>query len=182
MIQKDSYIPPFDKVYGQLPSDKDQPSKGSYSFQEAKELDDKRKPFFTNSKMCRTITCRECFNPRCPYTARKLTKEECILLEEIDYSKLYTCGSELFPSSSCHYGLIVIRAALLCKDSIEVQYYSAKLVSFPQIYYFCGLPDELVDDDSIKVLYKQYVVVQPICVFFCVDLVGKGLPLDNLTI
>jgi len=42
--KKESYLP-FSEMYGQKPSDKDQPSKGLYSFQEAKELDTKRKIF-----------------------------------------------------------------------------------------------------------------------------------------
>ena len=56
-------------------------------------------------------------------------------------------------------------------------YYSAKLVSFPQICYFCGLPDGLVNDDPISSntqLFDQFIS--------CADLVGKGLPLGNLII
>ena len=60
-------------------------------------------------KVCvsrRVIVCYECLKPRCIYAARKLTAEGKIL-DDIDYSKLYTCGSSLFPPTSCYYNLIV---------------------------------------------------------------------------
>jgi len=160
--QKESYLP-FSEIYGQKPSDKDQPSKGSYSFQEA---DTNTKPLFNNGKVRRIITCRECFKPRCVYSLRKLNKQEYVLVQEIDDSRLCTCGSELFPPSSCHYDAIAVRAALLCADPIEVQYYSAIPVSFHEVCYYCGLDEGLVIDDSIKELRKQFAIERPIC-FLC---------------
>ena len=106
--QKESFLP-FNELYGQKPSDKDQPTKGSYSHQEAKELDSKRKSLLINGKVRRTITCRECFKPRCIYASQKLNKHETALLVELDDSRLYTCGSHLFPPSSSHYESIVVR-------------------------------------------------------------------------
>jgi len=117
--QKESYLS-FSEIYGQKPSDKDQPSKGSYSFQEAKELDTSRKPLFNNGKVRRIITCRECFKPRCVYSLRKLNEQESVLVQEINDSRLYTCGSELFPPSSCHYDAIVVRAASEDRKTIEL--------------------------------------------------------------
>ena len=66
-------------------------------------------------------------------------KHETALLEEPDDSRLYPCGSHLFPPSSSHYESIVVRASLSCTDPVEVQYYSATLASFAQVCYFCGL-------------------------------------------
>ena len=90
-------------------------------FQEVKELNTRRKPLFNNGKVHNTITCRECFKPRCINALRKLNKLESALVQEIDDSRMYTCGSELFPPSSCHYDTIVVCSTLLCSDKI---YYS----------------------------------------------------------
>ena len=137
-----------------------------YSHQEAKELDSKRKSLLINGKVRRTITCRECFKPRCIYASQKLNKHETALLVELDDSRLYTCGSHLFPPSSSHYESIVVRASLSCTDPVEVQYYSATLVNFVQVCYYCGLDEGLVEDDAIKELRKQFATVRPIC-FLC---------------
>ena len=51
---------------------------------------------------------------------------------------------------------------------MEVQYYSVTLVSFPNICFYCGAPEEiLVDDSGIQKLRSQYAVVQPICFLCC---------------
>ena len=50
---------------------------------------------------------------------------------------------------------------------METQYYSATLVSFPPVCYYCGTGEEcLVEDDSIHELRKEYAVLRPIC-FLC---------------
>jgi len=89
-------------------------------------------------------------------------------------SRMYTCGSELFPP---HYNSIVMCAALLCVDQIELQYYSA---TFPEVCFFCGLDEGLINDDSIKELHKQFAIVRPIC-FFMSCLVGNVLQPGNQT-
>jgi len=60
--KNESYLP-FSEMYGQKPSEKDQPSKGSHSFQEVKELNTRRKPLFylIICNVRDTITCRECY-------------------------------------------------------------------------------------------------------------------------
>jgi len=142
-----------------------------------RKLDTKRKTFFANNKVCRTITCQECLKPRCAYDTSKVGRIESTPTEDIEYSNPYTsCGSELFPPSSSHYMTPSLHVKL-CNNTIEVQHYSTKLV-FPQIYYFCCLPDEVVNDDSIKELCKQYT--QSFDEFAsCEDLVGKVLPLGS---
>ena len=59
-----------------------------------------------------------------------------------------------------------MRVALLCTDQTEVQYYSASMVSFPEVCFYCGLGEGLMNDDSIKELRKQFAIVRPIC-FLC---------------
>ena len=70
-----------------------------------------------------------------------------------------------------------MRRKLLCTDPVEVQYYSETLVSFPNIYFYCGAPEEtLVDDSGTKKLRSQYAVL----FVSCAVLVGKGLLQGNL--
>ena len=71
-----------------------------------------------------------------------------------------------YPASQ-FYGTIVVRQNCSCAAPVEAQYYSAKLVSFSPVCYYCGLPDEsLVNDDEIVHLSKTFAVVRSIC-FFC---------------
>ena len=55
----------------------------------------------------------------------------------------------------------------LCVDPVETQYYSATLVSFPLVCYYCGIDEEsLVEDDEIERLRSEFAVVRPLC-FLC---------------
>lgn len=160
----EEHYQPFNNLYGQIPSDMHQPSKGSPEQQEAKEID--KKKLFVNSRG--VVKCRECCKPRCVFTLKKLTSAESALVEEINGSKLYVCGSPLLPSSSPYFNSIVVHQSLLCTDPVEVQYYSATIVSFPNISFYCGAPEvTLVDDSDIKKLHSQYAVVCPICFLCC---------------
>ena len=60
---------------------------------------------------------------------------------------------------------------------IETQYYSAVLVHFEPVCYFCGLGGEesLVDSDEIRELKSSYAAVYPIC--FLSQGGGKGTSL-----
>ncbi len=54
-------------------------------------------------------------------------------IEDIESSKVYTCGSFLFPPDSDYSSTIVIRQALTCQDPI---------VAFPPVCFHCGAPEE----------------------------------------
>ena len=45
---------------------------------------------------------------------------------------------------------------------MECQYYSAKLVSFAPVFYYCGITeDSFVEDDETQQLRQEYAVVRP---------------------
>ena len=82
----------------------------------------------------------------------------------LDSMSAPTCGSPLFAGES---DSIVVRAALVCSNPIEAQYYSSKLAHFPPVCYHCGLGEEsLADNPEIQELKKCYAIVLPIC-FLC---------------
>ena len=113
-----------------------------------------------------TIKCGECLKPRCIYSNAKLTRQEELELVTVKESNVYTCGASLFPRESCG---IVVREALVCTSLIESQYYSATLVHFPPVCYYCGLGEEsLVDSEEIQELKQMYAIVLPIC-FVCLS-------------
>ena len=109
------------------------------------------------------ITCEECRKVRCIFTV-KLTPSEALQIEHIKESKLFTCGSPLFPEESSVSNTVVAREAVTCAAPIEFQYYNSVLVRFPPVCYHCGLGEEnLIDDDEIKELCTMYATVLPIC-------------------
>ena len=63
--------------------------------------------------------------------------------------------------------LAVSMCYILCAgETMEVQYYSATLVSFPNVCFHCGTSEEsLVEDDNILQLRQLYAVVRPIYLF-----------------
>lgn len=92
----------------------------------------------------------------------KLTRQEEIEITAVKESRVYTCGSSLFPE---HDG-IVSREALVCTSPIEQQYYSAVLVHLPPVCYYCGLGEEsFVNNEELK---KAYATVHPIF-FVCLS-------------
>ena len=97
------------------------------------------------------------------YAKGKLTLQEKNALTAIDDSRVYTCGSTLFSSSS-DFKSLVVRRNIQCMSPIEAQYYSAKLVNFPPVCYYCGGSEEtLVNDEEMTELKQQYAVVRPLC-------------------
>ena len=157
----------FDEVYGQPLSEKDLPSRIAAPTEEQKQKDKENRSLLIATKVRATIVCGECSKQRCIYSQSKLTSEELSMITAIKDSKIYTCGSALFPPQSIYESSIVVREALVCTSPIEAQYYSAKLVHFEPICYFCGLGEDcLVDNDEIRELKRCYSVVSPIC-FLC---------------
>ena len=62
---------------------------------------------------------------------------------------------------------MVVRQNIGCVSPMECQYYSAKLVSFAPVCYYCGITeDSFVEDDETQQLRQEYAVVRPLC-FLC---------------
>ena len=158
----------FDSVYGSPISSKDQPSiSATFNSMEAAAADEQNRELFNATRVRGAIQCQECFKPRCIFARNKLTSKERLSIEEVKESHLFTCGCCLFPPTSELFPTIVVRQNCTCSAVVEAQYYSAKLVSFAPVCYYCGLPQEsLVNNDEIVALKQKYAVVRPIC-FFC---------------
>ena len=90
----------------------------------------------------------------------KLTAQEASHVAVIKDSNLYTCGASLFPPGSNYEMTIVVREAIVCSMHIESQYYSAVLIHFPPVCYYCGQGEEALVD--IKELKASYAVVYPV--------------------
>ena len=158
---KDHYRP-FSDVYGQLPSNLDQPSL-KVTKEIHNEIDHQRKSLLVAGKVRGVITCGECCKPRCIYAKTRLSEDQQVELQRIRESDICNCVSSLFLSNDC----IVVREGLLCSSVIETQYYSSVLVHFPPICYFYGLGEEcLVNNEEIQELKTHYATVMPIC-FVC---------------
>ena len=113
------------------------------------------------------IICEDCKKARCIYSNSKQFQREALEVDRIKESKLYICGSPLFPDDLPLVSNVVVREAVTCASPIELQYYNSVLLHFPPICYFCSLGEEnLVNDDHIKELKKLYAIVLPIC-FIC---------------
>ena len=127
-----------------------------------------RKSLLVCGKVRNVIICGECHKPRCVYSVLKLSKEQIVLVESIKESNLYTSGAPLFPPGLPLENSIVVMEALVCSLYIETQYYSAVLIHFEPVCYFCGLwgEESLIDNDEIWELKSSYAVVYPIC-FLC---------------
>lgn len=91
-------------------------------------------------------TWTESVSPRCVYSSQKLA--------------IFTPSSELMDT-------IVVRQNISCVNPVETQYYSATLVAFLPVCYYCGVnEDALIKDDEMKRLRCEYAVVRPLC-FLC---------------
>ena len=101
------------------------------------------------------------------YAATRLQETERNQLEQVVQSRMYTCGSELFPPESPLHDTVICRQPLNCCDTMETQYFSSVCAKFPPVCYFCGSPEEtLAEDECAQTLKTQYAVVRPIC-FLC---------------
>ena len=160
-----SSLKKFKEVFGKPLSSKDQPSHVASPTEEQKQTDKDRRSMLVAGKVRGTIKCGECLKPRCIYSNAKLTRREELELVTVKESNVYTCGASLFPRESCG---IVVREALVCTSPTESQNYSATLVHFPPVCYYCGLGEEsLVDSEEIQ-LKQMYAIVHPIC-FVCLS-------------
>ena len=61
---------------------------------------------------------------RCVYSNSKMTPTQTLQIEHIKDTKLFTCGSPLFPDESRLSDTIVVREAVTCASPIETQYYA----------------------------------------------------------
>ena len=155
---------PFTDVYGKELSECDRPSQVT---DENTPIDRENSELFRNTRVRKVINCQECLKPRCVYAAKVLSWEEKAAIKVIDESHLYTCGMPLFGDSSSLHKTIVVRQKLTCSSPIEAQYFSARLVTLPNVCYWCGGPEEtLIFDDLYTELQRSYQVVRPLC-FIC---------------
>ena len=127
----------FKDLYGKAVDERDRPSSKPAS--PGEEVDKKRKDIIVSSKVRCVLTCQECFKPRCVYSKSKLTCEGKSAIEELQDSRLYTCGSSLFPPESPVSNTICVRESLTCSSPMELSYYSSTLVHFLPVCYWCGL-------------------------------------------
>ena len=154
----------FNDLYGKGVDEKDHPSIKPVSHSE--EVDRKQKDIIVSSKVRCILTCQECFKPRCVYAKSKLKPDEKSAIEQVQESRLFTCGSCLFPPDSPFSGVICVRENLSCGDPIELSYFSATLVHFPPVCYWCGLSEEtLVRDKEFTDLARNYQTAHAICMF-----------------
>ena len=156
----------FKEVYGQLPSEQDKPSLGSTKNSDSDEFDKANRKILSSAGRVRaSLTCGECFKPRCVFAEAPLSQKEKDMLYELETS--YTCGSILFPPNSPYYSSIITRVNLSCHGCVEAQYYSACLVKFKPVCSHCSCPEEtLAEDDLVCTLKQSKQVVGPIC-FIC---------------
>ncbi len=163
---KEHYVPSVD-LYCKPPDEKDRPSLQPTGDVDAIEADARHKALFNSSKVRSIVPCQECFKPRCVYSVRKLVWNELVLLKSVIEEKIYTCGSAIFTPASQLMDTVVVRQNIGCINPVETQYYSATLVSFPPVCYYCGVEEEcFVEDDTIEQLRSEYAVVRPLC-FLC---------------
>ena len=84
----------------------------------------------------------------------------------IQESHVFTCGSALFPPNSPLSETICVRESVTCSDPMELQYYSATLVHFPPVCYWCGAAEETLIHDSIFTeKERNFQTVHAICMF-----------------
>ena len=113
------------------------------------------------------IVCGECHRPHYIYSRKKLNDDEKAQVTDIIESRLYTCGSMLFPPTSEFHTNIVVQRSITCASPMEVSYFSAKLVHFPPTCYWCGgIEEMLLRDNEYHNLSSQFQIVYAIC-FLC---------------
>ena len=154
----------FADIFGQK---KGRPSYVPTPSEDARQIDREHKGILVKAKVKAVVCCGECHKPRCIYSNSKLSPQEKVVLDCMKETNLYTCGSPLFSEGTPLASTVITREALMCGSPIKTQYYSAVLVHFPPVCYYCGLGKEtLVDNDEMKELRTSYAVVLPLC-FIC---------------
>ena len=127
-------------------------------------MDRLHKSMFVNGKVLATICCHECGKAHWIYAVKKLDQATENALTKIKESDHYMYGASLFAPDSGLHDTVVVCASMTCVNSMEVQYYSASLVSFPPVCFHCGAAEEyLLENEEITELKQQFAVVRPIC-------------------
>ena len=153
----------FEGLYGKEPSDSDRPSSKPSSNAEAAEVDKNNKAVLKSTKVRKVIPCGECGKPRCIYAASRLTREQEVIVNQVVESNIYTCGSIIFPPSSPFCDMIVVKQNISCADPMEASYYSAALVKFPAVCFYCGMNQQSLVSEGVAELKRKYGVVRPLC-------------------
>ena len=137
-------------------------------FKETSKIDKERKAILVSTKVQGTIVCSEYYKPWCIYSKANLSQYESTLVSQLKDSSLYICASSIFANGSVLADSIVVKEAWTCNSSIGQQYYSAVLMKFKPVCYYCGLGGDgaLVQDEEVTQLKKCYAFVAPIC-FLC---------------
>ena len=163
--RKDHYQE-FSSVFGKPLSEENRPSLSQNFSSEGSRIDKERKAILVSAKVRGAIVCSECYKPQCIYSKAKLSQSESTLVSQLKDSRLYVCGSSLFATGSTLADSVVVKEALTCNSPMEQQYYSAVLVNFEPVCYYCGLGgDGALVQDEVTELKKSYAFVAPICSF-----------------
>ena len=98
----------------------------------------------------------------------KLSANEANAVEQI-VDSVYTCGCVLFPPDHPLQFTVFVRVGITCESLMEVCNYGATNVHFLDVCYYCGEsePDQLLDNQYIKELKKQFAIVRPLCIDSC---------------
>ena len=154
----------FSEVYGQPTDDSCRPSLSSKAATKSTK-DAQLKHLLAGPRVRSFIRCSECEKPHCIYSAAKLGQKDWQVVKAVKEEGVYTCGSPLFPDSSCYSTTIVVREGLSCVSLMETTYYATnKTVHFPlNVCFHCGSIGDMANDDEIQELHRKYSVVRPIC-------------------
>ena len=140
---------PYEEVVGSETTDKHRPSFGTGGNQ----IDSDRKDLLVSTRVRTTVTCCECFKPRCVYSRYTLTSAQLEEISCLECETWYTCGSPLSPSDDPSF---VVREGITCSSPVEFAYYSSK--RFKNVCAHCG--NECSVDTTLK---DQYQTVLPLC-------------------
>ena len=143
-------------MYGQLPNEREPPSLGSTKDTDKEVNKANHKLLSSAGRIRATLTCGECFKPRCVYAEATLNQKEKDMLCELESSS--TCGSILLPPTSPYHSSIVTMANLTCRDYTEAQYYSSPLIKFKSVCSHCGGPEETSVEDELVLKERKQVV------------------------
>ena len=141
---------PYEEVVGTETTDKHRPSLGTGGNQ----IDSDRKDLLVSTRVRTTVTCWECFKPRCVYSRYVLTPAQLEEISCLECETWYTCGSPLSPSDDPSF---VVREMITCSSAVEFSYYSCK--RFKDVCAHCG-NEECSIDTTLK---NWYQTVLPIC-------------------
>ena len=133
------------------PNEKVLPSHQTAEDAEVVEADAKHKSLFVGSKIRAIINCEECFKSRCIYALHKLQWEDVI------FQNLGDEKCTLVALHSLHLIYLLLALLWCSKTSTAVFQWNAsissKLISFPPVFYYCGISETTsVEDAEIEQL------------------------------